>query len=54
MRIYPTRQGDLLANIRTCRRGELDLSKICLSANDSAADGCRADIDEEELALDEF
>ncbi len=48
------RQSDLLSDLGTCGRSELDLGKVTLDREYTATGRRRADIDEEELVLDEF
>jgi hypothetical protein len=48
------RQRNLLANLGTCGRCQLDLGQICLDAEYTATGRCRADVDKKQLALDEL
>lgn len=54
MFIDPSRQRDLFANVRTGRLCELDLRQVGFDGEDSAATGCRTDIDEKEFAFCQF
>ena len=54
MLLDPARERDLLPNFRTRRRRQLDLGQVRLDAQDASAGGRRADVDQEELALDQL
>ena len=47
-------ERDLLANLGTRGRRELDLREVALDAEHTATGRRRADVDEEEFVLDEF
>ncbi len=48
------RERDLLPDFRASGRRQLDLSQVCPDAQHASAGGRRADINQEELALDQF
>ena len=54
MLLNPPRQRNLLTNLRTRRLRQLDLREISLDGKYTAARGSRPDVDEQDLALDEF
>jgi hypothetical protein len=54
MRVYATGQRDLLPNSRASGSCKLDFGKIRLRADDTTADGRRANVDEEKLSFDQF
>ena len=54
MLLNPPRQRNLLTDLRTRRLRQLDLREISLDRKHSAARRGRPDVDEQDLALDEF
>ena len=54
MLLDTTRQCDLLANLSTSWRGELDLGKISLNAQDTTTCRGRSNVDEQKLIFREF
>jgi len=54
MLLDTARQCDLLANLGTSRRGELDLGKISLNAQDTTTCRGRSNVDEQKLILREL
>ena len=54
MLLDTTRQCDLLANLSTSWRGELDLGKISLNAQDTTTCRGRSNIDEQKLIFREL
>jgi len=54
MLLDTARQCDLLANLGTSRRGELDLGKISLNAQDTTTCRGRSNVDEQKLIFREL
>lgn len=54
MLLDPARERHFLPDLRASGRRQLDLGQVRLDAQHSSAGRRRADVDEEELALDEL
>ena len=54
MLLNTSRESDLLSDLGTCGRSKLDFGKIALDGKNAAASGRRADVDKEELVLNEL
>ena len=54
MLLDPARKRDLLPDFRARGRRQLDLSQVRLDTQNASASGSRADVDQEELALDQL
>ena len=54
MLLDSARERDLLSDFRASGRRQLDLGQVRLDAQHASAGGRRADVDQEELALDQF
>ena len=54
MLLDSARERDLLPNFRASGRRQLDLGQVRLDAQHASTGGRRADIDQEELALDQL
>ena len=54
MLLNPARKRDLLSDFRTRGRRQLDFGQVRLDAQNASASGRRADVNQEELALDQL
>lgn len=54
MLLDTSRECDLLSDLSTCGRSELDLGEISLDGENTSTGRRRTDVDEEELVLDEL